>query len=92
MFRTIFEDLKKWKDNLNKKPLIIQGARQVGKTWIMKEFGKNEYQDVLYINFERDKSVSNIFNGDLNPQNIIENLGYLEINYENYKTKYFNNI
>lgn len=75
MFRTIFEDLKKWKDNLNKKPLIIQGARQVGKTWIMKEFGKNEYQDVLYINFERDKSVSDIFNGDLNPKNIIENLG-----------------
>lgn len=74
MFRSIFNELKKWKDDVNKKPLIIQGARQVGKTWIMKEFGKNEYKDLLYVNFERDKIVTNIFQNDLNPSDIIEAL------------------
>ena len=74
MFRSIFNELKKWKDNINKKPLIIQGARQVGKTWIMKKFGKSEYEDLLYVNFERDKIVANIFQNDLNPSDIIEAL------------------
>ena len=74
MFRSIFNELKKWKDDINKKPLIIQGARQVGKTWIMKEFGKSEYEDLLYVNFERDKIVANIFQNDLNPSDIIEAL------------------
>ena len=74
MFRSIFNELKKWKDDVNKKPLIIQGARQVGKTWVMKEFGKNEYEDLLYVNFERDKIVTNIFQNDLNPSDIIEAL------------------
>ena len=64
MFRSIFNELKKWKDDINKKPLIIQGARQVGKTWVMKEFGKSEYEDLLYVNFERDKIVANIFQND----------------------------
>ena len=74
MFRSIFNELKKWKDDINKKPLIIQGTRQVGKTWVMKEFGKSEYEDLLYVNFERDKIVTNIFQNDLNPSDIIEAL------------------
>lgn len=46
------QELTSWNDKPNRKPLIIRGARQVGKTWLMKEFGKNEYEQVVYINFE----------------------------------------
>ena len=74
MLRDIFVKLKDWKNNPNKKPLIIKGARQVGKTWLMQEFGKQEYKDTVYINFERDRSIHKIFDNDLNPTNIIENL------------------
>ncbi len=74
MFREIFNELKNWKNKINKKPLIIQGARQVGKTWVMKEFGKSEYNNVVYINFEKDKSIQYIFSIDLDPKKIIENL------------------
>lgn len=79
MFRKIFADLLDWKKNLNKKPLIIQGARQVGKTWIMQEFAQKEYKNYLYVNFERDKDVANIFENNLDPKFIIENL---EIKYD----------
>lgn len=79
VFRKIFADLLDWKKNLNKKPLIIQGARQVGKTWIMQEFAQKEYKNYLYVNFERDKDVANIFENNLDPKFIIENL---EIKYD----------
>ena len=79
MFRKIFVDLLDWKKNLNKKPLIIQGARQVGKTWIMQEFAQKEYKNYLYVNFERDRDVANIFENNLDPKFIIENL---EIKYD----------
>ena len=52
MYRKIFEYLKEWKNNLYRKPLILQGARQVGKTYAILNFGKNEYENVVYFNFE----------------------------------------
>lgn len=50
MYRIAIEKLLKWKQNKRRKPLIIEGARQVGKTWLMKEFGRQEYKDTIYIN------------------------------------------
>ena len=52
MYRILIENLREWKANPDKKPLIILGARQVGKTWLMKEFGKNEFKSIAYFNFE----------------------------------------
>ena len=54
MYRAAMEDLKNWKDRPNKKPMIIRGARQVGKTWLMKEFGKTFFQEFVYINFDNN--------------------------------------
>ncbi|MDR0687699.1 MAG: AAA family ATPase, partial [Prevotellaceae bacterium] len=53
MHRTKINDLKKWKLSRKRKPLIFLGARQVGKTWLIQEFGKTEYQQMAYVNFER---------------------------------------
>ena len=61
MERTAMQDLKHWKNNAERKPLLIRGARQVGKTWLMKEFGKNEYSQTAYINFESSKSLKTLF-------------------------------
>jgi hypothetical protein len=61
MKRLASEFLKEWKLNQQKKPLIIRGARQVGKTWLMKEFAKNEYNQSIYINFEVNKRMAGIF-------------------------------
>lgn len=52
MYRIAIEKLLKWKESPRRKPLIIEGARQVGKTWLMKEFGKQAYEDTIYINFD----------------------------------------
>ena len=52
MYRNAIEKLLKWKQGKRRKPLIIEGARQVGKTWLMKEFGKKAYTHTVYINFE----------------------------------------
>ena len=71
MKRFAFEQLKKWKESPNRKPLIIQGARQVGKTWLMKEFGKNEYKNSIYLNFDENPSYANLFEDSLQPQKII---------------------
>jgi predicted AAA+ superfamily ATPase len=61
MKRSAIEFLKEWKLNQRKKPLIIRGARQVGKTWLMKEFANNEYNQSIYINFEVNKRMAGIF-------------------------------
>ena len=76
MIRHLFTDLKKWKSSSTRKPLIIQGARQVGKTWIMKEFGKTEFEKVVYINFESSTRLQKLFSVDFNIQRII---GSIEI-------------
>ncbi|MEI8099290.1 MAG: ATP-binding protein [Sediminibacterium sp.] len=61
MKRFLFDKLVKWKDEKDRKPLIIRGARQVGKTWLMKEFGKNAFSSVAYLNFEQSKNLKNVF-------------------------------
>ena len=55
MYRSAIEKLKKWKKSYFRKPLIIEGARQVGKTWLMKEFGKECYKKTVYINFDSNR-------------------------------------
>lgn len=74
MERTCINQLIEWKNSPRRKPLIIEGARQVGKTWLVKEFGKSHYQNCIYVNFEQEKGLQNIFEKDLNPQRIIETL------------------
>lgn len=74
MERLLISQLVKWKDAPNRKPLVLEGARQVGKTWLLKEFGKRYFKDVCYINFEQSDKLADVFDGDLNPQRIIEQL------------------
>ncbi len=61
MYRKAMQDLIKWKTSLGRKPLIIRGARQVGKTWLMKEFGKTNYKKHAYINFDNNERMENLF-------------------------------
>lgn len=63
--------LKLWKQSKNRKPLLIKGARQVGKTWLMKTFGKEEYKQCVYINFESNNRLKTVFEGDFNIQRIL---------------------
>ena len=74
MERLLFHQLAKWKDKKKRKPLIIQGARQVGKTWIMKEFGKRYFENVVYINFENNERMKNVFEMDFDIPRIISAL------------------
>ena len=74
MYRKIIDKLKKWKDKKERLPLILKGARQVGKTWILQEFGKECFEDVLYINFENTSNISDLFDGNIEPKRIIEYL------------------
>lgn len=71
MKREIYEELLRWKNNLNRKPLVITGARQVGKTWIMREFGRNEYDDVVYINCDNEKRMETLLSDDYNIDRIL---------------------
>ncbi len=61
MKRRLEQDLKKWKDNPMRKPLLLLGARQVGKTWLMRHFGDENYKDVVYIRFDRNERMRRIF-------------------------------
>lgn len=72
MYRKIMSDLKEWKVKKDRLPLILKGARQVGKTWILQEFGKECFEDVLYINFENENNISDLFEGNIEPKRIIE--------------------
>lgn len=74
MNRDKMEDLKKWKESKNRKPLIIRGARQVGKTWLMKEFGKKCYEKVAYINFDDNSRMDKLFEDDFNIDRIVQGL------------------
>lgn len=75
MYRKSVEILKKWKVKKERLPMILLGARQVGKTWLMKEFGRQCFEDVCYINFENPGAVADIFEGNIVPSRIIELLG-----------------
>ena len=71
MYRTAMEDINKWKAKPNKKPLIIRGARQVGKTWLMKEFGKLAFDKTVYISFDYNQRMKDLFSSDLDVSRII---------------------
>ena len=71
MKRFAMETLVSWKNSQNRKPMIICGARQVGKTWLMKEFGKQEFQKTAYINFDQNTRMKGLFEGDLNIERLI---------------------
>lgn len=74
MKRLLISQLLKWKESQGRKPLVLEGARQVGKTWLLKEFGKKYFKDVCYINFEQSDMLESVFAGDLTPRRIIEQL------------------
>lgn len=74
MYRTAIEHLYKWKENKNKKPLIIRGARQVGKTWLMKEFGAAAYKKSVYISFDSNPQMRGLFAPDLDIERIVTGL------------------
>ena len=74
MYRTAIEKLYKWKDGKHRKPLIIEGARQVGKTWLMKEFGSKAYAETVYINFDSNSGMAELFAADLNTDRLIMGL------------------
>ncbi|CDE90167.1 uncharacterized protein BN638_01194 [Clostridium sp. CAG:389] len=74
MYRDKMNELKKWKDSPTRKPLIIRGARQVGKTWLMKEFGKQYYKKCAYINFDDNSRMDKLFEDDFDLDKIIQGL------------------
>lgn len=74
MQRDALNKLKEWKQNKNRKPLILQGARQVGKTWLMKEFGKVEYKNYVYVSFDRNTIAQELFSKNIDIFKIIEGL------------------
>ena len=74
MYRYKIEELKKWKNSDTRKPLIIRGARQVGKTWLMKEFGEKNYEKCAYINFDDNSRMEQLFSGDFDIERIIQGL------------------
>lgn len=71
MYRTAIEKLYRWKESKHRKPLIIEGARQVGKTWLMKEFGSKAYEDTVYINFDSNSVMAELFSYDLDTDRLI---------------------
>ena len=75
--RTIINDLTAWKQSPSRKPLILSGARQVGKTWTLKEFGRLYFDDTAYFSLDKDKSVKQLFATTRDPLRLIEQLSYI---------------
>jgi len=75
MERTLMQDLIAWKDNPNKKPLVIQGVRQCGKSYLINDFGTRFYEDMIYYRFDKDAKIKEFFEQDLDPKRIIKDLG-----------------
>lgn len=71
MYRKAIEKLYGWKESKRRKPLLIEGARQVGKTWLMKEFGRKAYKNVVYINFDSNSRMAELFSTDLDTERLI---------------------
>lgn len=74
MKRDIYAKLLAWRSSPDRKPLVLRGARQTGKTFILREFGQREYRRSHYFNFERDPRLASLFEGDLNPERIVRDL------------------
>ena len=74
MKRSAYNKLLKWKNSNKRKPLVLQGARQVGKTYLVNMFGEAEYENYIYLNFEQDTNLHSLFDSTLNPEIIINNI------------------
>lgn len=74
MKRSLYNQLKIWKNDNRRKPLLLQGARQVGKTYLINAFGKNSYSNYIYLNFEEDVELKTLFEGSLSSENILKNI------------------
>jgi predicted AAA+ superfamily ATPase len=77
MKRLILQDLQAWKRQKHRKPLIIKGVRQTGKTYILKQFGESDFPAFHYINFEHNLKAANLFNNDFDPKRILQDLSFL---------------
>jgi hypothetical protein len=71
MYRVLMDELVQWKNDKNRKPLIVRGVRQCGKTYLLKEFGSRYYKDYIYLNFEKNPNYCSIFEKDLEPTRIL---------------------
>ncbi|MDD3045959.1 MAG: ATP-binding protein [Candidatus Delongbacteria bacterium] len=90
MKRKIYYELLNWKNNPDRKPLLLQGARQVGKTYIVKAFGKDQYRNFHHFNFEKDPILKTFFKGSLDPKTILDSLSlYIGKKIENSDTLIF---
>mgnify|MGYP003289698700 CR=1 FL=1 len=78
MKRNAIEQLISWKNSTDRKPLVLKGARQVGKTWLMEEFGRLYYDDTFYFNFDEEDELQSVFKTNKNPHRIIELLGMIK--------------
>jgi len=76
MQRTISSQLIKWKESSSRKPLILRGARLVGKTWVLKEFGRHHFAGCHYLNFEESEQLQTVFAQDLKPDRILQELEF----------------
>ena len=85
MKRIIYNDVIEWKNKKVKKPLIIKGARQVGKTYIIREFAKNNYKNLVEINFERDHEFQELFKQTKTAHDLLQyiELTYMDIQFDN---------
>lgn len=77
MKRNAIESLINWKNDKERKPMVLRGARQVGKTWLMKEFGQQYYDACVYFNFDEEEELKSIFKMNKNPQRIVELLSVI---------------
>ena len=77
MYRKFLRELESWEDGKVKEPLLVTGARQVGKTWLIKSFCEERYDDHVYINLEEQQSIASVFEGDLDPATLLKNIGIL---------------
>jgi predicted AAA+ superfamily ATPase len=72
MYRTAIKRLVSWKESKRRKPLILQGARQVGKTWLLEEFGRTRFEQLALVNFLENDDMKSVFAGSLNPQRLLD--------------------
>ena len=76
MKRFLMDRLIQWKGSKDRKPLLLKGVRQVGKTYLLKEFGRIHFRECHYLNFEKQPNLGKIFTHDLNPHRILEELSF----------------
>lgn len=90
MERDIYKKFILWKKSKDRKPMLLRGARQTGKTYILKKFGKSEYENMIYLDFDEDPNLNKFFSKDLNPNRIINDLSiYFEMPIYKEKTLLF---